>query len=177
MFYKGEDSLRHKVLAVEELAGAQGADYAIRNLISAKKLVIESTIKNPLTGKLETQVNTVHGPTAVFQTTTNPRTDAETRSRFILISVDESPEQTRAILEAQRHSHTLRGLETAAGVRGDRQTASRLPAVAQAARGAQSVRAVADLSRRLAAGAARPSQISEPDFGRDVPVSVAAARP
>ena len=109
LFYKGEDSLRHKVLAVEELAGAQGADYAIRNLISAKKLVIESTIKNPLTGKLETQVNTVHGPTAVFQTTTNPRTDAETRSRFILVSVDESAEQTRAILQAQRQSHTLEG--------------------------------------------------------------------
>jgi DNA primase catalytic core len=109
LFYKGEDSLRHKVLAVEELAGALGADYAIRNLISAKKLVIESTIKNPVSGKLETQVNTVHGPTAVFQTTTNPRTDAETRSRFIIISVDESPEQTRAILTAQRQSHTREG--------------------------------------------------------------------
>ena len=109
LFYKGEDSLKHKVLAVEELAGALGADYAIRNLISAKKLVIESTIKNPLTGKLETQVNTVNGPTAVFQTTTNPQTDAETRSRFIVISVDESPEQTRAILQAQRQSHTLEG--------------------------------------------------------------------
>ena len=109
LFYKGEDSLRHKVLAVEEMAGAQGAGYAIRNLISAKKLVIESTVKNPFTGKLETQVNTVHGPTAVFQTTTNPRTDAETRSRFILVSVDESAEQTRAILQAQRQSHTLEG--------------------------------------------------------------------
>jgi hypothetical protein len=51
----------------------------------------------------------VHGPTAVFQTTTNPRTDAETRSRFILIGVDESPEQTRAILAAQRQSHTREG--------------------------------------------------------------------
>ena len=111
LFYKGEDSLRHKVLAVEELAGAEGAAYAIRNLISAKKLVIESTIKNQLTGKLETQVNTVHGPTAVFQTTTNPRTDAETRSRFILVSVDESAEQTRAILETQRNSHTLEGMK------------------------------------------------------------------
>ena len=109
LFYKGEDSLRHKVLAVEELAGAAGADYAIRNLISAKKLVIESTIKNPLTGRLETQVNTVNGPTAVFQTTTNPKTDAETRSRFIIVSVDESPEQTKAILSAQRQSHTREG--------------------------------------------------------------------
>lgn len=110
LFYKGEDSLRHKVLAIEEEAGANNASYAIRNLISARKLTIETTIKNALTGKLETQVNTVHGPTAVFQTTTNPQTDAETRSRFIITSVDESAEQTRVILEAQRNSHTLEGM-------------------------------------------------------------------
>lgn len=110
LFYKGEDSLRHKVLALEEEAGANNASYAIRNLISAKKLTIETTIKNALTGKLETQVNMVHGPTAVFVTTTNPQTDAETRSRFIVTSVDESSEQTRVILEAQRHGHTLEGM-------------------------------------------------------------------
>ena len=110
LFYKGENALKNKVLALEEVAGAEGAYYAIRNLISAKKLVIESTIKNPLTGTLTTQVNTVHGPTAVFQTTTQPDVDAETRSRFIITSVDESPEQTKAILEAQRNRHTLEGL-------------------------------------------------------------------
>ena len=110
LFYKGEHALKNKVLALEEVAGAEGAYYAIRNLISAKKLVIESTIKNPLTGQLTTQVNTVYGPTAVFQTTTRPDLDAETRSRFIITSIDESAEQTRAILEAQRHRHTLEGL-------------------------------------------------------------------
>lgn len=110
LFYKGEDSLKNKVLAVEEVAGAEGAYYAIRNLISAKKLVIETTVKNPLTGQLTTQLNTVNGPTAVFQTTTQPDLDAETRSRFIVTSIDETPEQTRAILEAQRNSHTLEGL-------------------------------------------------------------------
>jgi DNA primase catalytic core len=109
LFYKGQDSLRHKCLAIAEVAGAEGARYALRNLISDKKLVIESTIKNALSGRLETQVNTVHGPTAVFETTTNPATDPETKSRYVLLSVDESPEQTRAILEAQRHSHTLEG--------------------------------------------------------------------
>jgi len=110
LFYKGEDSLKNKVLAVEEVAGAEGAYYAIRNLISAKKLVIETTVKNPLTGQLTTQLNTVTGPTAVFQTTTQPDLDAETKSRFIITSIDETPEQTRAILEAQRNSHTLEGL-------------------------------------------------------------------
>ncbi len=109
LFYKGEDSLRHKCLAIAEVAGAEGARYALRNLISERKLAIESTIKNALTGRLETQINTVYGPTAVFETTTDPDTDAETKSRYVLLSVDESPEQTRAILEAQRQSHTLEG--------------------------------------------------------------------
>ena len=109
LFYKGEDSLRHKCLAIAEVAGAEGARYALRNLISERKLVIESTIKNALTGRLETQLNTVYGPTAVFETTTNPDTDSETKSRYVLLSVDESPEQTKAILEAQRQSHTLEG--------------------------------------------------------------------
>ena len=37
LFYKGEDSLKNKVLAVEEVAGAEGAYYAIRNLISRQE--------------------------------------------------------------------------------------------------------------------------------------------
>jgi DNA primase len=110
LFYKGEDSLRHKVLALEEVSGAEGARYAMRNLISAKKLTIETTVKNPATGRMETQVNTVHGPTAVFETTTQPDTDPETKSRYLLLSIDESPEQTRLIAEAQRHRHTLGAL-------------------------------------------------------------------
>jgi DNA primase catalytic core len=109
LFYKGEQALRHKVLALAEEAGAPEAQYAIRNLISAKELIIEATIKNPLTGRLETQVNRVQGPTAVMLTTTNPNVDAETRSRFLVSSVDESSAQTRAILAAQRQRHTLDG--------------------------------------------------------------------
>jgi len=110
LFYKGEGSLRHKVLALEEVSGAEGARYAMRNLISAKKLTIETTVKNPETGRMETQVNTVHGPTAVFETTTQPDTDPETKSRYLLVSIDESLEQTRLIAEAQRHRHTMGAL-------------------------------------------------------------------
>jgi DNA primase len=110
LFYMGQDALKHKVLALEEHAGAEEADYAIRNLISAKKLVKEATIKDPMSGRLITMRNVVEGPCAVFKTTTNPDTDAETKSRFIITSIDESLEQTKAILEAQRHGHTLEGV-------------------------------------------------------------------
>jgi len=109
LFYKGEHSLAHKVLAVEEVAGALGARYAIRSLISEKVLKSETTIKNPLTGRMETQSSVVYGSPSYFETTTNPETDEETRSRLIIQTVDESVEQTLAILEAQRNAHTVEG--------------------------------------------------------------------
>jgi DNA primase catalytic core len=110
LFYKEQSSLQHKVLALEEGDGMQEATYAIRNLVSAGELVIEATIKDPATGKLVTMTNRVQGPTAVFITTTDPETDPETKSRFFITSVDESREQTQAILTFQRRRQTLAGL-------------------------------------------------------------------
>ncbi len=110
LFYKDRLSLKHKVLALEEGDGAEEASYAIRNLISAQELVIESTIKDLATGRLTTMENRVEGPSSVFLTTTNPETDPETKSRFWVTSVDEGREQTRRILLFQRQRHTLDGL-------------------------------------------------------------------
>ncbi|EKD26106.1 MAG: DnaG primase-like protein, partial [uncultured bacterium] len=109
LFYKEKEALKHKVLALAEEAGAESAGYAIRNLISSKELIIESTIKDNLTGRITTMTNKVEGPTAVFKTTTNPFTDAETRSRFVILTVDESKEQTERILDYQRAMQTLEG--------------------------------------------------------------------
>jgi hypothetical protein len=113
LFYKEQSSLRHKVLALEEGDGVEEATYAIRNLISAGELTIEATVKDLITGRMTTMENRVEGPTAVFVTTTNPETDAETRSRFWVTSVDESREQTQAILQYQRQRQTLAGLADA----------------------------------------------------------------
>jgi hypothetical protein len=110
LFYKERDSLKHKVLALEEGDGVAEAMYALRNLISAGELVTESTIKDPASGRLVTMTNKVEGPAAVFLTTTNPDTDAETKSRFFVTSVDESKAQTEAILAFQRRRRTLAGL-------------------------------------------------------------------
>jgi DNA primase catalytic core len=110
LFYKEQSSLQHKVLSLEEGDGMAEATYAIRNLVSAGELMIEATIKDPATGKLVTMTNRVEGPTAVFITTTDPETDPETKSRFFITSVDESREQTQAILAFQRRRQTLAGL-------------------------------------------------------------------
>jgi hypothetical protein len=110
LFYKERLALKHKVLALEEGDGAEEATYAIRNLISAGELVIESTIKDLATGRLTTMENRVEGPTSVFITTTDPNTDPETKSRFFITSVDESRDQTRRILDFQRRRQTLDGV-------------------------------------------------------------------
>ena len=112
LFYKESNSLKHKVLALEEGSGAEEASYAIRNLISAGELVVEAAMKDPATGRIITMTNKVEGPTTVLMTTTNPEIDPETKSRFIVTAVDESRKQTRAILDFQRQREGLDGLFT-----------------------------------------------------------------
>jgi len=110
LFYMEQNALKHKALSFEESEGAEQAIYAIRNLITSGVLIIESTIKDLSNGRLVTMENKVNGPTAVFITTTNPRIDPETKSRFFLTSINESREQTIAIQKFQRQQHTLKGL-------------------------------------------------------------------
>ncbi|MFO7899035.1 MAG: DNA primase [Planctomycetota bacterium] len=116
LFYKDRMSLKHKVLALEEGAGAEDASYAIRNLISAGELVVEAAMKDPASGRITTMTNRVEGPTDILMTTTNPEIDPETKSRFIVTAVDESREQTRAILAFQRCREGLDGLFTSRAV-------------------------------------------------------------
>ena len=51
LFYKEEDALVNKVLAIEEEGGAESAAYAIRNLQSSQTLTIGATRTDPATGK------------------------------------------------------------------------------------------------------------------------------
>ena len=110
LFYKEQASLKHKVLAIEEGAGAEEASYAIRNLISSDGLTSEVAVRDPQSGRLTTMANTVEGPVAVFCTTTDPEVDPETKSRFLVTGIDESREQTKRILNFQRERHTVSGL-------------------------------------------------------------------
>jgi DNA primase len=110
LFYKDAKSLAHKILAIEELDGMNGAIYSIRSIQSSKKITIAYTGKDPATGKLKTEENTVEGPLMVFITTTQVDIDGETASRFVFISIDESVEMTEKILAKQRERHTMAGM-------------------------------------------------------------------
>ena len=117
LFYLGEQNLKHKILAISEEEGASQASYALKLLQSEGEVSIASTGKNAVTGNLETQTYRVEGPVMLFSTTTAIDLDEELLNRCLVLSVDESREQTQAIHAAQRSRRTLAGLR--AGVARD----------------------------------------------------------
>jgi hypothetical protein len=110
LFYKEAGSLKRKILAIEELDGMGGAVYSIRSIQSSRKITIACTSKDPVSGRLKTDDNTVEGPLMIFITTTADEVEGETASRFVFISIDESSEMTEKILQKQRERHTMEGM-------------------------------------------------------------------
>ena len=110
LFYMGETNLKHKILAIVEEEGASRASYALKLLQSEGELTIASTGKDPATGTLVTQEYHVEGPVMIFLTTTAIEIDEELLNRCLVLSVDESREQTEAIHRLQRERRTLAGL-------------------------------------------------------------------
>jgi DNA primase len=113
LFYMGGGDLAHKVLAVAEEEGAARAAYALKLLQSDGELSIASTGKETTSGRLVTHTYRVQGPTAIFLTTTAIDVDEELLNRCLVIGVDESTGQTRAIHARQRVKETLAGLMVA----------------------------------------------------------------
>ncbi|MGH3442519.1 MAG: DNA primase, partial [Nitriliruptorales bacterium] len=110
LYYLGDVGLSHKVLSIAEEEGASRAAYALKLLQSEGALSIASTGKDPATGRLVTHDYQVEGPVAIFLTTTAIDLDEELLNRCVVLTVDESAAQTRAIQQAQRHARTLDGL-------------------------------------------------------------------
>lgn len=110
LYYLGETDLKHKILAIVEEEGAEKASYALKLLQSEAELSIASTGKDPNTGRMKTEEYRLEGPVMIFLTTTSVEVDEELLNRCLILSVDEGPEQTRRIHQAQRHARTLEGL-------------------------------------------------------------------
>ena len=110
LYYMGETDLKHKILAIVEEEGAEKASYALKLLQSEGELSIASTGKDPATGRLVTQEYRVQGPVMIFSTTTSIDIDEELQNRCIILTVNESREQTRAIHRLQREHRTLAGV-------------------------------------------------------------------
>ena len=110
LFYLGEQEIKHKILAIVEEEGVRQAAYALKVLQSQGELTIASTGKDPTTGMLITQQYRVEGPVMLFLTTTAIDVDEELVNRCLVLTINESREQTRAIQQRQRARRTLAGL-------------------------------------------------------------------
>jgi DNA primase len=98
LFYLGPDHLRHKLVLVDEQAGASEADYSIRTLQSKGLLRLAVPVKG------KTEPFTVHGPIALMSGTTDQNINPENLSRCLELSLDDSKEQTKLIQDAQRRA-------------------------------------------------------------------------
>ena len=110
LYYLGERDLKNKILAIAEEEGAEKASYALKLLQSEGELTIASTSKDDQ-GRLKTEEYHVEGPTMIFLTTTAVDVDEELLNRCLVLTVDESREQTEAIHHLQREAETLAGLQ------------------------------------------------------------------
>lgn len=111
LFYQQNGSLKNCVLSIAEEKGAEDAIYSIRTLQSDQYLTVAVTITDPKTGTKRTEEYKVEGPVVIIITTTNPEAlDFETRNRFVILTIDESREQTKRILRRQREQESLQGL-------------------------------------------------------------------
>jgi hypothetical protein len=110
LFYMGETSLKHKVLAIAEQTGTERTSYALKLLLSEGELTMASTGKDPVSGRHTTHEYRTEGPITVFSTTTAADIDEEFLNRCLILTVNEEREQTHAILEQQRLMQTYEGL-------------------------------------------------------------------
>jgi len=110
LYYLGETNLKNKILAIVEEEGAEKASYALKLLQSEGELTIASTGKDDQ-GRMRTEEYHVEGPVMIFLTTTAVDIDEELLNRCLVLTVDESREQTKAIHDLQREAETFDGLK------------------------------------------------------------------
>ena len=109
-----EDDFAHKILSMGEAGGADEQsfqDYLLRELISEGVLRYPTVEK--IGGELQTRVIEKRGPVSFMVTTTRLKLHAENETRMLSLEVDDSEEQTRAVLNKVAE---VEGLNASVGV-------------------------------------------------------------
>ncbi|MBC6712420.1 hypothetical protein [Treponema sp. Marseille-Q3903] len=106
------DDLMHKFMILGEAVHSDTIEYQIREMLSGKELSRLVTVKDPETGKMQSEV--VRTPVVVssVMSGTNNAITPENASRCFVVNTDESAEQTRRIQENQRYKYSLAKLKT-----------------------------------------------------------------
>lgn len=100
-YYFEQKELKHKLVLIEDMDGAENVLYPLRELQSKKRISKTVPIKDNK-GNLKTITLQVEGPICLAGTTTKERLYEDNANRSILIYLDSSPEHKEKIMEYQR---------------------------------------------------------------------------
>jgi hypothetical protein len=100
-YYFGQRELKHKLILIEDLDGAESSLYPLRELQSKRKISKTIARKNSK-GETRTMHLVVEGPVSVSGCTTQEQLYEDNANRSFLIYLDESPEQDERIMNYQR---------------------------------------------------------------------------
>lgn len=100
-YYFGQRELKHKLLLIEDLDGAENVLYPLRELMSKKRISKTIAIKNK-NGDTKTIHLIVEGPVAVSGCTTKESIYEDNANRSFLLYLDESRQQDAAVMDYQR---------------------------------------------------------------------------
>jgi len=100
-YYFGQRELKHKLILIEDLDGAENVLYPLRELQSKKRISKTVAHKNTK-GETRTLHLIVEGPVSVSGCTTKEQIYEDNANRSFLIYLDESEEQDGRIMDYQR---------------------------------------------------------------------------
>jgi DNA primase len=100
-YYFGQEELKHKLILIEDLDGAENVLYPLRELQSKTSISKTVTLKDNK-GNLKTITLKVEGPVSVSSCTTREKLYEDNANRCILIYIDTSAEQDKRIMEHQQ---------------------------------------------------------------------------
>ena len=100
-YYFGQQELKHKLILIEDLDGAEEVLYPLREIKSKKKITKTVVVKNTK-GETRTVSLVVEGPVCVAGCTTRESLYEDNANRSFLIYIDESKAQDHQIMAYQR---------------------------------------------------------------------------
>ena len=100
LYYFKQEELKGKLLLIEDLDGAQGVFYPLRELQTKRRISKTVTLKDNK-GNLKTITLTVEGPVSVSGCTTKEKIYEDNANRCLLLYTDMSKDQDRRINDYQ----------------------------------------------------------------------------
>jgi len=101
-YYLKEDELKHKVVIIEDLDGAENMFYSLRELQTKQSITKAVTVTENNGDERTTKQKTVNGPICLTSTTTRDRLYEDNANRCLLLYLDNSEKQEEAIMDYQR---------------------------------------------------------------------------